>query len=246
MDETECKIEGFNQAETHSQEEDLIGSINSTGLVNFVSASETAIKTKDTITTKCQGEQVLDPRVAYLITDILRDNVARSPTFGFNSLLIIPDHSEVAVKTGTSNNLRDNLTIGYNQNYLVAVWVGNNDNSPMARIASGITGATPIWNRIITALLASEENHEWVVPQKLVKISICPLTETLACQGCPNKTEWFLEENIPDKACNPDWFLTKEDVKEGSEPSDYGLDEKERNFSPEIIDVGKNYSYRRG
>ena len=56
-------------------------------------------------------------------------------------MLVIPNHPEVAVKTGTSNNLKDNLTIGFNQDYLVAVWVGNNDGSSMSRVASGITGA---------------------------------------------------------------------------------------------------------
>jgi len=82
--------------------------------------------------------------VAYLLTDILKDNEARTPAFGSKSALVIPGHSEVAVKTGTSNNLRDNLTVGYTQDYLVAVWVGNNDNSPMSHVVSGVTGAAPI------------------------------------------------------------------------------------------------------
>ncbi len=152
-------------------------------------------------------KQVIDPRVAFILTDILRDNVARSPAFGTNSLLVIPNHPEVAVKTGTSNNLRDNLAIGYNQNYVVAVWVGNNDNSEMARIASGVTGATPIFNKIMSALLAKEEqSQKWEIPDGLVQLPICPYTGTLACTGCPIKMEWFLEENKPEKACNPEWF----------------------------------------
>jgi membrane carboxypeptidase/penicillin-binding protein PbpC len=191
----------------------------------------------------CGGEQVLDPRVAYIITDILKDNNARSPTFGSNSLMVIPNHPEVAVKTGTSNDLRDNLTVGYNQNYLVAVWVGNNDNSPMARIASGVTGATPIWNKIMTGLLANEENHEWQVPEKLVRTSICPFTGTLACTGCSSKSEWFLEENKPSSACNPEWFLAKEEEKEsgGADlPAGEEIVEEEKNkIAPEIIRVGK-------
>jgi membrane carboxypeptidase/penicillin-binding protein PbpC len=149
------------------------------------------------------------------LTDILRDNNARAPSFGTNSLLVIPNHKEVAVKTGTSNNLRDNLAVGFNQNYLIAAWVGNNDNSEMSRIASGITGATPIFNKIMSSLLASESNHDWQVPSGLVQLSICPYTGTLACSGCPVKTEWFLEENRPQSACNPDWFKKKEKDKEG-------------------------------
>lgn len=165
----------------------------------------------------CEREQVLDSRVAFLLTDILSDNQARSPAFGSYSLLNIPGHPEVAVKTGTSNNLRDNLAIGYNQNYLVAVWVGNNDNSPMARVASGITGATPIWNKIMSILLANEENIEWKVPEGLEEILICTLTETLPCEGCPTRLEWFLEENRPKNACKIEQIRKEKSKKEKPE-----------------------------
>lgn len=99
------------------------------------------------------GETVIQPAVAYLITDILSDNKARTPVFGSNSLLNIPGH-QVAVKTGTTDNKRDNWTFGYTPEFVVGVWVGNNDNSPMdPRLASGITGAAPIWNRIMNEIL---------------------------------------------------------------------------------------------
>ena len=126
--------------------------------------------------------KVLDPRVAFLLIDVLKDNIARSPAFGASSMLVIPNHPEVAVKTGTSNNLKDNLTIGFNQDYLVAVWVGNNDGSSMSRVASGITGAAPIWNKIITSLLASKASKEWSIPDGLVY------------KDCSGSKEWFLEE----------------------------------------------------
>jgi membrane carboxypeptidase/penicillin-binding protein PbpC len=165
----------------------------------------------------CEKEQVLDPRVAFLLTDILSDNQARSPAFGSHSLLNIPGHPEVAVKTGTSNNLRDNLTIGYNQDYLVAVWVGNNDNSPMARVASGITGATPIWNKIMSTLLANEQNKEWEIPEGLEEVPICTLTGTLPCAGCPTRLEWFLEENQPQKACRTEQVIKEKEKKKKPE-----------------------------
>jgi len=148
--------------------------------------------------TACEGEPVIDPRVAYLLTDILKDNEARTPAFGSKSALVIPGHSEVAVKTGTSNNLRDNLTFGYTQDYLVAVWVGNNDNSPMSHVVSGVTGAAPIFNKIMTSLLENKEPKLWPVPEGLVQLPICPFTATLACNGCPVKMEWFLAENKTD------------------------------------------------
>jgi 1A family penicillin-binding protein len=168
----------------------------------------------------CVSQQVLDPRVAYILTDILTDNKSRTPAFGSRSQLVIPNHPEVAVKTGTSNDLRDNLTIGYNSDYLVAVWVGNNDNSPMSRIASGLTGASTIWNKIMAALLAEEPVGDWPIPKGLVQLPICPYTGTLACSGCPIVQEWFLEENIPDKACSPEWFKNDDEQNSGSNNED--------------------------
>jgi penicillin-binding protein 1C len=152
-------------------------------------------------TSGCDTVAVVDPRIAYLLTDILRDNNARTPAFGAHSSLLIPNHPEVAVKTGTSNDLRDNLTVGFNQYYLIAVWVGNNDNSPMGRIASGITGAAPIWNQIMSSLIAHDPSKNWDVPQGLVSVPICQFTGTLACGGCPTKMEWFLEGSQPLSHC---------------------------------------------
>ena len=129
------------------------------------------------------NEQVLDPRIAYLLIDVLKDNTSRSPAFGTNSKLVIANHPEVAVKTGTSNDLKDNLTIGFNKDYLTAVWVGNNDGSAMSRIASGITGAAPIWNRIMTILLQGNDPAEWPIPEGIIQ------------KECYGRMEWYLIEN---------------------------------------------------
>ncbi|HET7099451.1 MAG TPA: PBP1A family penicillin-binding protein [Patescibacteria group bacterium] len=147
--------------------------------------------------------EILDPRVAYLLIDILKDNTARAPEFGFNSYLAIKDHPEVAVKTGTSNDLRDNWAVGFNQNFLVLTWVGNNDNSEMSRIASGVTGASPVWNKIMTALLADDPSIDWRTPDGLVKIN------------CLGKGEWFLKENIPTNYCKPVPSLTPNETTNG-------------------------------
>ncbi|OGM23728.1 hypothetical protein A3D00_00810 [Candidatus Woesebacteria bacterium RIFCSPHIGHO2_02_FULL_38_9] len=149
----------------------------------------------------CGDQEVLDPRVAYLLIDILRDNNARAPEFGQNSFLVILGHPEVAAKTGTSNDLRDNLTFGFNQNYLVAVWVGNNDGSSMSRIASGITGAAPIFNQIMNNLISNGPTFAWDIPKGLVQIPICIPSGTLLCNGCQTRQEWFLEENKPQNKC---------------------------------------------
>ncbi|MFA6532591.1 MAG: penicillin-binding protein 1C [Patescibacteria group bacterium] len=95
----------------------------------------------------------VDPAIAYIISDILSDNFARTFAFGPGSSLEIPGY-KVAVKTGTTNDKKDNWTIGYTPEFLVTVWVGNNDNTPMnPYLTSGITGAAPIWNRVMSYLL---------------------------------------------------------------------------------------------
>jgi 1A family penicillin-binding protein len=170
----------------------------------------------------CNEEQIISPGVSYLLINILKDNIARSPAFGLNSMLVINNHPEVAVKTGTSNDLRDNLTVGFNQNYLVATWVGNNDNSPMSRVASGVTGASPIWNRIMTSLLYQKKSVAWQVPDGVENLSICSITGTLPCQGCPTKDEWFLTNNKPTSACKPSDLAKKSEAKDGGKILDTG------------------------
>lgn len=151
-----------------------------------------------------RSKKVLDPRVSFLLTDILKDNAARAPEFGFNSYLVIKNHPEVAVKTGTSNDLRDNWTVGFNQNFLVLAWVGNNDNSPMSRVASGVTGASPIWNKIMSAVLTNEPSIDWKAPDGVSRVNICTLTGTLPCNGCTTRQEWFLDEKRPTGSCTPE------------------------------------------
>ncbi len=119
-------------------------------------------------TKEIESEKVLDPGVAFIISDILADNRARSLSFGPNSPLVIPNH-KVSVKTGTTDNKRDNWTIGYTPNLLVATWVGNNDNTPLSQaLASGITGAAPIWNKIMVPLVEKVEDVGVVVPDDII------------------------------------------------------------------------------
>ncbi len=101
--------------------------------------------------------QAIDPEIAYTITNILADDEARKPAFGPKSLLHIPGY-EVGVKTGTSNLIKDNVTYGYTPKYVVGAWVGNADSSPAhPGLTSGITGAAPIWNKIMHQLLDGTE-----------------------------------------------------------------------------------------
>ncbi|PIP57087.1 penicillin-binding protein, partial [Candidatus Woesebacteria bacterium CG22_combo_CG10-13_8_21_14_all_45_10] len=103
------------------------------------------------------GERVLPPDVTFLISHILLDNNARSAAFGESSYLNVKNHPEVSVKTGTTNDRRDNWTIGYTPLALVVTWVGNNDNTPMSGAVSGVSGASPIWNKVIKNVLDKTE-----------------------------------------------------------------------------------------
>lgn len=137
-----------------------------------------------------RGLRVIDEGVAYIISNILSDNSARAWEFGTSSPLVIPGHT-VSVKTGTSDNKRDNWTIGYTPSYVVTVWVGNNDNSPMSQaLASGITGAAPIWNRIMKHILAQKKDEKPKVPINIVQ------------KPCGGRNEYFIRgtENID---CRP-------------------------------------------
>ena len=151
----------------------------------------------------CNPKTAISSTTAYFITDILSDNSARSPAFGTNSILNIKA-AKVAVKTGTSNDLRDNWTIGYTQNFLVATWVGNNDNTPMSQIASGITGASPIWAKIFSHILSTnQEPKNLTLPEDLIRVPICILTGTLTCTGCPTRVDYFVQGTEPKFACDP-------------------------------------------
>lgn len=110
------------------------------------------------------------PEVAWILGNILSDNFARQAAFGPSSLLVIPGKT-VSVKTGTSNDKRDNWTIGYTPSYVVTVWVGNNNNAPMDPfLASGVTGAAPIWHDIMTEILSGKPDEILPRPEGVVSV----------------------------------------------------------------------------
>ncbi|PIR99035.1 penicillin-binding protein [Candidatus Collierbacteria bacterium CG10_big_fil_rev_8_21_14_0_10_44_9] len=144
------------------------------------------------------GAKVLSEETAFLISHILSDNNARSGAFGTNSVLNVPGKT-VSVKTGTTNNLRDNWTIGYTPTLLVATWVGNNDNSPMSYVASGMTGASPIWQKIMKYGLRDIKTEGLVKPESIEGASVCSNSGTLPTpeNPCDTRYEYFLPGTIP-------------------------------------------------
>ncbi|MBI2464539.1 PBP1A family penicillin-binding protein [Candidatus Shapirobacteria bacterium] len=146
------------------------------------------------------GERVLSRDTSFIITDILSDDGSRSMVFGRGSLLTIKGHPEVSAKTGTTNDLRDNWTIGYTPDFVTTVWVGNNDNSKMGYLVSGTTGAAPIWNKVMTYLLKDKPVKKPVVPVDVQKIAVCNFTGELPPEaGCDSHYEYFKKEYSPTK-----------------------------------------------
>lgn len=139
------------------------------------------------------GKKVIPEGVAFIISNILADNGARSAAFGSNSVLKIGNYP-VSVKTGTTNDYRDNWTIGYTPDYVVAVWVGNNDNTPMSGVVSGVTGAAPIWNDIMTELVKRKIPKAFPKPDSVVGRSVCNETAGTPPEGtqCSGRFEYFL------------------------------------------------------
>lgn len=169
------------------------------------------------------GQRVLTEPQAYLMVDILSDAQARLPAFGghaaFN-ILGVKGHS-VFVKTGTSNDKRDNWTLGGSKSVMIGVWTGNNDNSPMhPTLSSGITGAAPIWRRAIGEFLKDKPNEPFERPGGIVSVTVDALSgklpgpHTQATRG-----EIFIAGSEPKevddwhlklKICKPDGKLASE------------------------------------
>ncbi len=149
------------------------------------------------------GSRVISPATAFLISHILLDNNARSAAFGSSSNLVIPGHA-VSVKTGTTDDLRDNWTIGFTPQYLVATWVGNNDNSVMNQaLVSGITGAAPIWNKLMRRVLEGKPDVWPKQPDDIMGMHICTISGLLPPnpdgpdKGCETRFEYFIKGSTP-------------------------------------------------
>ena len=141
-------------------------------------------------------DRVLDEKVAFLINDILSDNNARLITFGTNSYLNMGDRA-VAVKTGTTNDMRDNWTIGWTRDRIVGVWVGNNDNSPMKNVASGVSGASPIWRKQMLETLTKTPDVAWEVPGGVEQMELDTVSGYPVHDGFPSYTEWVISGTLP-------------------------------------------------
>ncbi|HLF74849.1 MAG TPA: penicillin-binding transpeptidase domain-containing protein, partial [Anaerolineales bacterium] len=146
-----------------------------------------------------QPEQVIRPEHAFLITSILSDNEARAPMFGRNSLLTLT--FQVAAKTGTTNDFRDNWTLGYTPDLVTGVWVGNADYTPMVN-TTGLTGAAPIWSSFMqyaVPIVSAGSPTPFAIPPGITEKVICAVSGTEPSQWCRSgqRTEFFAADQPP-------------------------------------------------
>jgi penicillin-binding protein 1C len=143
--------------------------------------------------------RVFSPEIAYILSEILSDNTARSPAFGFHSPLHLP--FTVAAKTGTTKDYNDNWTVGYTPRYTVGVWVGNFDGTPMRGI-SGITGSGNIFRDIMIYLEGEKKPADFTKPAQLTEIDVCAQSGQLPTDLCSQTIqEVFIPGTEPGSRC---------------------------------------------
>lgn len=146
-----------------------------------------------------EGRAFLPADAVLLLTDILSDDGARAPAFGLDHALRFP--FPVAAKTGTSHAFVDNWTAGFSSEVTVAVWVGNFDGQPMQGV-SGITGAGPIFSRVMGRAMQGRRPLALVDRSRLEHRAVCALSGRLAGRACPSVVEeWFLPGSAPAEPC---------------------------------------------
>ncbi|MBI2907535.1 MAG: PBP1A family penicillin-binding protein [Chloroflexi bacterium] len=146
-------------------------------------------------------QPVVSSQLSYLITDILSDNEARAAFFGANNPLRLKGRP-AAAKTGTTNDWRDNWTIGYTPQLVTGVWVGNADFSQMYE-SYGSTAAAPIWSQFMEKALEGQPAEPFKVSSGIVKATVCAISGQKPTPLCDKtKTEVFLEGTVPQKPCD--------------------------------------------
>jgi membrane peptidoglycan carboxypeptidase len=155
----------------------------------------------------------LSPQQAYVITDILSDNEARTPLYGPNSALRLS--RPAAAKTGTTNDYKDSWTLGYSPDLVTGVWVGNNDGLAMSQVA-GARGAGPIWHNFMETVLTDPEMEalllqpgettapvEFSKPPNLVRVPVCVPSGLKPSAACPQvRPELFIAGTEPTEEDN--------------------------------------------
>ena len=172
--------------------------LNPVSVLRIVDSDGNVLKKYD----KPQSDSIFSPEEAYVMADMMSDDVARAPAFGANSAVTLPDR-KVAAKTGTTNGFKDNWTMGFTPQLTVGVWVGNSDNESMKNV-TGLSGAAPIWNAVMRKYLEGKPPVWYDRPPGIVNKVICTpsgLLPTPSCPGGNQRDEIFIagfEPKAPD------------------------------------------------
>ena len=143
-----------------------------------------------------EGERIFSAEVAYVLQDIMSDDVARSSAFGSNTALTLPDR-KVGAKTGTTNGFKDNYTMGYTPQMTVGVWVGNTDNESMKNV-TGLSGAAPIWNAIMRKFHEGLPAIWYQRPPGVIDKAVCQPSGLLPSSNCQEqRNEIFVAGTEP-------------------------------------------------
>ena len=157
--------------------------------------------------TKPQGREVLDPRTAWIMADILKDSTDPNGSFVFGPWTNIG--RPAALKTGTTDNLQDVLAIGFTPQRLTAVWMGNSDNSEMRGITSAM-GPGVLWRDYMKTVVGGLPVTWYPRPAGIVTATVCVNPSVMGGNGsgelpgpyCPagfRKTENFVAGTEPRK-----------------------------------------------
>ncbi|MBU1557740.1 PBP1A family penicillin-binding protein [Patescibacteria group bacterium] len=180
------------------------------------------------------SKRVIPELTALYISDILSDNVARTPAFGTNSPLYFPGR-DVAGKTGTTNDYKDAWTVGYTPQVALGVWAGNNDNTSMEKKVAGFI-VTPIWNSIMQEVLDKYPDEKFKKAPADYDKSVRPILRgvwqggttyfidrisgKLATEYTPEETK---EEKVVEEYHSILYWVDKNDIT-GSKPLDPNKD----------------------
>jgi penicillin-binding protein 1C len=174
-----------------------------------------------------QTERVVAAEVSYIMADMMSDDVARSPAFGANTELTLPDR-KVAAKTGTTNGFKDNWTMGFTPQLTVGVWVGNTDNESMVNV-TGLSGAAPIWNAVMRKYHQNVPAAWYERPPGIVDKAVCVPSGLLPTPSCQSqRNEIFVagsEPSLPDNI----WQVFEVDSESGQLAGPGTLPERRKN-----------------
>lgn len=193
-----------------------------------------------------EGEQVIRAEHAFLLSSILSDNDARRPMFGSRSVLALP--FPAAAKTGTTNDFRDNWTMGYTPDLAVGVWVGNADYTPMQN-TTGLTGAAPIWSQFMQEAaprLTNGNPSGFTRPDGITDKVICAISGAEPSQWCPQqRAEVFAFDQPPLPASEDLWKEAVVDTWSGAYATDACKDFVDKKMTLNVTDRDARFWLRK-